>query len=218
MKAWSWISYPAVVVVVILASMTMLFGNLGLWDKFTARQSQLQKNVEIEAQLRTKLAKLQAADLVTERQNLDYLIQVLPANKNISVLLAQIGQAASASGAIFEGFRGQIGEISATSSDALELEVTLQITDMYQLQQTLAILETSLPLVEVNQVKMAMGKAILTVEGAWSLLAKLPSGAQYEVPDISNSLTQIRSQLGNYTTLSQVETSLDAGVNLAPFQ
>lgn len=218
MKTWGWIGYPAVIVVVILVSMTLLFGNLGLWDKLTARQSQLQKDAEIEAQLRTKLAKLQAAESVTERQNLDYLIAVLPANKNISILLAQIGQAASASGAIFEGFRGKVGEISATSSDTLELEVTLQITDIHQLQQTLAVLESSLPLVKVNQVKMAMGKAILTVEGAWSPLAKLPSGAQYGVPDVADLLAQTRAQLNNYSNLPLVETPLDAGVNSAPFQ
>lgn len=222
MKDWSWVAYPLVVVVVILASTNILFGNLGLWGKLSARQTQLQKQVEMATQLRTKLSKLQSANLAVEHQNLDYLISVLPSNKNLAALLAQISQAASASGAIFEGFRGNIGEVaasqSAASSDTLELEVTLKVTDIHQLQQTLAMLETSLPLIKVSQVKLTLGRANLIVEGVWNFLAKLPFGAQYAVPDVSVSLAAVRNQLKNYSTLPKNEVPSDPGINPVPFQ
>lgn len=222
MKAWSWMAYPLVVVIVILISTNVLFGNIGLWDKLSARQAQLKQQTEMATQLRTKLSKLQSANLSVEHQNLNYLISVLPSNKNLAVLLSQIGQAASASGAIFEGFRGNVGEVaasqSAKSSDSLELEVTLQVTDISQLQHTLAALETSLPLVKVSQVRLSLGRANLTVEAVWNYLAKLPNGTQYDVPDIASSLTAVRDQLKNYSALPKSEIPIDTGVNLAPFQ
>ncbi len=222
MKAWSWVVYPLAVVAVILVSSNILFGNLMFWDKLSARQTQLKQQAEMATRLRTKLAKLQSANLTAEHQNLDYLIAVLPQNKNLPVLLAQVGQAASASGAIFEGFRGQVGEVaasqSAASSDSLELEVTLQVTGISQLQQTLAVLETSLPLVKVSQVRLVSGKANLIIEGVWSHLAKFPAGILYEVPDISASLVQVRDQLKNYSILPNNEIPTDVGINPAPFQ
>ena len=222
MKAWSWVVYPLAVVGVILASTNILFGNLGLWDKLSARQDQLKQQTEMATQLQTKLSKLQSANLVTEHQNLDYLIAVLPQNKNLSVLLAQVEQAASASGAIFEGFRGKVGELAASQSaggsNSLELEVTLQVGDISQLQRTLAALETSLPLIKVSQMKLTSGRANLIVEGVWNNLAKFSPGAQHAVPDVLASMVQIREQLKNYLTLPKNEIPADTGINSTPFQ
>ncbi len=206
----------------ILASTNILFGNLGLWDKLSARQDQLKQQTEMATQLQTKLSKLQSANLVTEHQNLDYLIAVLPQNKNLSVLLAQVEQAASASGAIFEGFRGKVGELAASQSaggsNSLELEVTLQVGDISQLQRTLAALETSLPLIKVSQMKLTSGRANLIVEGVWNNLAKFSPGAQHAVPDVLASMVQIREQLKNYLTLPKNEIPADTGINSTPFQ
>lgn len=223
MKAWTWLIYPLAVVLVVAVSADILFGNLGLWNKLSARQAQIQQNAEISAKLRAKLAKLQSVNLATEHQNLDYLLAVLPPSKNLPVLLSQIQQAASVSGAIFEGFRGKVGEVAASASatsasDKLELEVTLQVGDINQLQQTLAALETGLPLVKITQIKLAAGRAILTVLGLWSGLTALPAGAQYAVADTTAGISKLRDQLTGYTSLPPAEAVIDtSGVNPNPF-
>lgn len=222
MKVWSWVVYPLAVVVVVLVSANILFGNLGLWDKLSASQTQLKKQAEMATQLRAKVSRLQSADLVTEHQNLDYLIQILPPGKNLPVLLAQIQQAAVVSGAVFESFRGKVGEVTASQSgtvaDALQLQVTLQIADLGQLQRALAYLESSLPLLQVKQVRMTGTRVDLVVEGLWSSLAHLPAGVEYAVPDTSTDLAQIRGQLKNYSALPVSEIPSETGVNSTPFQ
>lgn len=224
MKAWTYgLIYPLAVVLVIAVSANILFGKLGLWSTLSTRQAQVNQAADTAAKLRTKLAQLQAVDLATQHQNLDYLLQVLPSNKNLPVLLAQIQQAASASGAIFEGFRGKVGEVAASESatpatDKLELEVTLQVGDINQLQQTLSSLETGLPLVKVTQIKLASGRAILLVQGLWAGLARLPAGAQYAVADTAADISKLRDQLKAYTSLPLAEAVTDtSGVNPNPF-
>ena len=223
MKAWMWLVYPLAVILVVAVSANILFGKLGLWSTLSARQDKVNQAADTATQLRTKLAKLQAVDLAAQHQNLDYLLQVLPSNKNLPVLLAQIQQAASASGAVFEGFRGKVGEVAASesatpTSDKLELEVTLQVGDINQLQQTLSTLETGLPLVKVTQIKLASGRAILLVQGLWAGLAGLPAGAQYAVADTTVDISNLRDQLKAYTSLPPAEAVIDtSGVNPNPF-
>ncbi|MDO8487786.1 MAG: type 4a pilus biogenesis protein PilO [bacterium] len=226
-KKWHWLLYPLGVGVVVLTSINILFGSSGLWEKISGSRERLAKQEAQTAKLRAKLTVLQGANRQVESDNLTYLLSVLPARKNLPTLLAEVEQASSVSGAIFEGFKGRVSEVAASesatasagiASDALQLEVTLVVVDLSQLRAALASLENSLPLVKINKIEFAAGKAILLVEGLWHTLAKLPAGPDYPVVDSSASLAQLRAALSSFTELPKLEIPQTGDVNFNPFE
>lgn len=223
MKAYYWLAYPALVLVVILFSSIFLFGSLGLWSKINLKSEEVKKLGETEKSLQTKLSRLQAANPTVEEQNFNYLVSVLPANKNLPVLLAQVSQAATASGVTLAGFKGQVGNISvsesAVPSDALRLEITLETSGFDSLREALTQFETSLPLLSVASLKFAGTQTVVVVQSEWQPLAQLPAGAEYAIPETAADIAKIREQLSNYNSLPAVssEVPVETGVNSNPF-
>ncbi len=222
MKQWLWLAYPVGVILVLFLSTKVLFGPTGVLAHLAQNQTQLQQQQVTSSQLKAKLAVLQATNLDSQQHNLNYLLTILPANKNLPLLLAQIQQAASNSGAIVLGFNGQVGQVSATDSasqsdNKFALAVDLAITNMAQLQTLLNHLETSLPLLQVNKVNLTDGKANIVIEGLWSPLTKLPAGAEHPVTDVQPQVAEISDRFKNYWQVSPGEALPDTGVNLVPF-
>lgn len=221
MKKWQWLSYPVGAFLGIWVSALVIFGSGGLSSKLAVRQTQLKEQDRQAALLRTKLAILQKADLKTETDNLSYLLQLMPATKNLPALLAEVQLAASSSGAILEEFKGKVGEVTASESarpdDTLLLQITLRVDNLDQLQRMFAQLESSLPLAKVGQISLASGRAEVTVEGLWKPLAKLPAGSQYPVTDTTALLAEIRDRLKNFSALPVASEVIDTGVNPSPF-
>lgn len=222
MKKWQWLAYPLLVFLLIMVSGSLLFGSTGLWDKISANRKRLQEQSEQASKLRTKLSRLQQANLETESQNLSYLLNISPAQKDLPSLLLEVQQAASVSGAVFDGFKGTVGEVTASTSgtqksDSLELEVSLFVSSLDQLQQVLQYLENSLPLVKIKEVKLASGKTTLVVEQLWSPLAELKAGADYPVNDISSSLAVVKNEVSGFNTLPVQVIPQNSEVNTNPF-
>ncbi len=229
LKKYGWLAYPIGVGVAIIVSISILFGPHGLWVKMAQSGEQVKAQTIAAANLRTKLARLQAVNLQVENQNFEYLISVLPAQKNLPVLLSQISQAASNSGVILDSFKGHVGEVAASESATpptntavdtgqLQLVVSLTVGSFDQLKQMIDKLESSLPLVEVEQVKYADVHAEMVVKGDWNRLDKLAAGSQYEIPDISADLLQLKGRLQTYSYLPPDTNQLpDVGVKDQPF-
>ncbi len=222
MRQWLWLAYPLGVILVLFLSTKVLFGATGVLALLDQNQTHLQQQQITSSQLKAKLAVLQATNLDSQQHSLNYLLTILPANKNLPSLLAQIQQAASNSGAIVLGFKGQVGQVSATDSasevdNKLALAVDLSITDMAQLQTLLNYLETSLPLIQVNKINLNNGKANMVIEGLWSPLTKLPAGAEHAVTDVQPEVAELSDRFKNYWQISPGAALPDTGVNSTPF-
>lgn len=156
---WMWVWYPLLTVFLVVGSIILWTskGGMAWWKQFG------QQKKEIEAQqlqlslLKGQLDILSKVDKNVETANLEYLLEVVPKNVNVSILLGQLSQATGGVGAELVKFQG-------SPANKFSITATFKISDFNQLQDLLADLEKSLPLIEITQIVYKDSEAKIFVQ------------------------------------------------------
>lgn len=205
---WRWLGYPLGVAVLVVTSLSWLSDS---WHRLSERRESLVSQAHQLADLKEKVAVLQATDVSAQLQNLQFLSQVVPPKKQVWVLVGELKAAASASGAVLDSFRGAVGEVGATPSakatQTLDLEVTFGVTSGEQLVRLLTVVEESLPLVRVKRVRYQVGKAQMEVEGVWQPLPKVTLSPSQPLPQTTAEVRQLAQHLAGFTSFTEAAAS-----------
>lgn len=223
LRKFAWVIYPVVVTMSILASSTLLFSP-GFWQNLFSTASVVQQATATANNLQSKLHALEAVNVPIETENLTYLLSILPATKQIPVLMSQLQSAAVDTGAILESYRFDAGDISSTesanaSSDNLVLNVTYTVADLPALRTLLGNLANRTPLLAIHEVHYLGGRVNLKIDALWSPLAKLSaSSADQPLPNVSNDMLRIKQQFANnVAVVGQASQAASESVSTNPF-
>lgn len=218
---FTWLIYPIIVAFGILASSSLLLSPI-FWQNLFRTADQIQKDTSIANNLQSKLRTLEAVNVPLETENFTYLLSILPASKQVPILILQLQNAAVATGTILESYRFDPGEISATpaakqSEDNVLLSVTYLVSDMATLKKLLVNLTSRIPLLLVRDVHFQLGKVELKIDALWSPLVKLPASVSNQpLPTVTNDILRIKQQFASslgVVTIASAEGSQSISPN-----
>ncbi len=222
-RKYTWLIYPVVVVLGILASSVFLLAP-SFWQNLFSTAAAVQQATTTANNLQTKLRTLAAVNVPTETDNLTYLLSILPSSKQIPILISQLQSAAADTGTVLESYRFDAGDISATQSakpvgDDLILSVTYIVSDISTLKNLLANLAGRTPLLAVHEVHFLTGKVDLKIDALWSPLAKLAAAGPNEpLPNAGNDVLRIKQQFAaNAAVVNNASGSGNQTVSTNPF-
>jgi len=223
---YAWLVYPGLVAFGILASSTLLLSP-GFWQNLFSTAAAVQEQSAIANNLQIKLRTLESVNISAENDNLNFLLSILPASKQIPTLLSQLQSAAVDTGSILESFRFDAGDISATDaakatdSDDLTLKAAYIVADMGALKNLISNLENRTPMLSVKEVHYTSGRVDLIIDALWSPLAKFSSGAASDpLVSVGSDMSRIRQQFATIIAVAVVKdasSAADQSVSANPF-
>lgn len=149
--------------------------------------------------LSKKLSFLKAVDVNSWSNDWSYLLSVVPASKQIQLLLGEISQGASASGVEMISYKGSVNDVTATeSAKELALDVTFSVNDIKALLLLLQQLENRLPLISISKITYVQSKANISILGIWSPIPKLASNPNVELLDSRQTVADLRKRLTGF--------------------
>lgn len=205
-----WILYPIAVFFLIVYSFNEIQGGgASKINKLLEKKDEAATEEQKLRGLQEKLAVLKKVDMGVERDNLTWTVKALPAAKEVWLMMAEINNAASSSGAVVMTYSGSVGNVveataAASASDTpVSLIVEFSISDYSQLQQIISVLEKSLPLVSIAKVNYTNNVAKVTFVGGWAGWGKSASEALSPLPEYQASLTSLKSRLQDFIVLPE---------------
>ncbi len=198
MNKFLWLTYPLLVLVVILFSAKYLLSGQ-VWTALSNKQDRTALDKIKIDKLSKKLNFLKSAELNSWTNDWNYLVSVAPMSKQITLLLGEISQAASASGVGIISYKGMVNDVTATeSAKELTLDVSFSVNDIKTLAQLLQQLENRLPLVSIGKITYAQKKADISIMGIWSPIPKLASNPDAELVDSRQMVADLRNKLTGF--------------------
>lgn len=222
---YTWAIYPGVVVVGILASSTLLLSP-NFWQNLFNTAAAVQEQSTSANSLQAKLRALESVNIANENDNLSFLLSILPASKQIPVLLSQLQSAAVDTGTILEGYRFEAGDISATESagittpsDNLSLSAAYTVADISALRNLINNFENRTPLLAVKEVHYESGRANFKIDALWSPLTKLTASDNAEpLVSVGSGMARIRGQFASIiAVVKDASSAADQSVSANPF-
>jgi len=219
-----WVLYPVVVIFLILFSLGELSsGGAGKLEALVKKQDEAAVEEQKLNVLQQKLDILRQTDVKVESENLAWTTKAVPAGKEVWLMMAELNNAASVSGAVLSSYTGTVGDVVEATAAAsvndvpISLEVEFKVTDFAQLQKIISVLEKSLPLVSIAKVNFSNGSVKLSIVGAWSGWGKAASEALTPLPEYKDKLANLKIRLQEYATLPEVMVSFGSGQAVNPF-
>ncbi len=214
-KKWSWLAFPALVVVMIMFSFGRLVaGSDQIWRKLWLNEEKV-KAAEIEvAKLKNKLERLKQVDVVGQQKLLAQLGKAVPSQMQPMLLIGEMNQAASESGVVIEKYSIDNGEKQQ------ELKISIATGDAGKLTAWVNDMEGWLPFVKIVSISYKDGRAEVVVEQEWKELAVTGAKPGDELPDTGEKMKTVTDKMAGYRELTAGATGLpadDGAVNPNPF-
>lgn len=198
MKRFLWLTYPLVVVILIIFSMNF-FVSGNLWAGLTHKKAKVDVNQIQITKLAKKLTMLNRVKLSKVNDEHNYLQTLVPTSKQVPMLLTEIYQSASAAGVLVESYKGSVKEVTATASgEKMSLDVTFIVGDANNLYKLLGQLEHRIPLIDIGKVSFSDSKAVITITGLWYPIPKFTPNLSDEIVDSALKIADINSKLSQY--------------------
>ncbi len=222
LKSFVWVIYPAAVAALIFISASQLqAGGASKLSSIWQKQDQAAVAEQKLAVLQKKLTALQAVDATAVNSDLAWSLTVMPAGKQVWVMLGELNNAASAASAEVTSYNGTVGNVDEASASAKDLppllDVEFGVDNFDQLRTLLTTLEKSLPLLDINSVDYAKGKAKVTVTGAFAGWGKIDVQAESPLPAYQAKLESLKARLQDFEVLSSENPMTGSGSAVNPF-
>lgn len=230
-REYTWVLYPVVAAILIVFSgqWVLSSGQTGL-AFLKSKTEDLKQQDARAAQLKQKVDALNGVKSQVVSGELQQLVTAVPAVKQASLVLSEIGSASTASGAIVVGYKSpQIGDVKeATASgtpasdvSAFAIDVDVQLTGDAQLQQFMADLENQMPILRVTKIKYQSNRATVTVSPAFSPWTKVDQQTDNPLPDYGTQVAgAVRAISGYAPAVEDNSSTLNAsnsGGIVSPF-
>jgi hypothetical protein len=214
---WVWVFYPILVVAILLFGTDFLLstGQLSL-VKLASRQEEVEAKEKIVQELRVKLDRLKQVDREKGLADIQTMLSAMPANKRVWLVINQLQQAATDSGAVLSSYKGTVGDVSEASEGAkltdesyntpLIVKANYESASFTGLITILQALEKSLPLVKIEKIDFGTNVTAIEVRAGWLAWKNITAG------DVTNAMpeykTTVEKALQQIDGLNKVEVTV----------
>ncbi len=212
LKQYVWIIYPICVLMLIFFTLS----SRQTFDNLLQTQQNNSQGQKTLAELNNKLSILKQVNTTQTTQDLGWLLQVMPSQKQFDVLINQLRQTGNLNGASLVGYKSG----ASTKTDEFNLSAEFLVPDFGSVQKLLVGLEKSLPLMSITSISLNSNKLVVDVKSAQSPILAVTRKIEEPLPDYTTSVTNLKTILATYGTVAfpEVAPSSASGVVTDPFE
>jgi hypothetical protein len=192
-----WLLYPVIVVFFVVATQYWLWsGTVSFWNRIQLARDEVGQNVKTASILETKLQALQKVDIVGDTEKFKRLNTAVPANKDLTLVLTELQNVSNNTQISLSDFKSATG--------VLTFAVTYTTDSFEALNLLVAEIYKSLPILNVNNITYAPGRASMELSGIFSPFVDVKASLESPLPEYQQMSAEAVNALEGYNEIATV--------------